>query len=245
MTTENHINLSEPLITVVTVVLDDEENLKKTIQSYISQTFEKKEYILIDGGSSFGTIEMIRRYISDIDLFISEHDQGIYDAMNKGITHAKGRWVIFMNAGDIFFDADVLKNSAKELSGDLVYGNHAIYKESVDDFNLIDVSYLSDVRNIPFCHQAVFTRKELLIKYPFDLIYMIAADYDQYQKIKSDGALIKHIPITIAKILDGGFSARSRNILIKEYFEIMKKTKPFYSYWIYYLRKLKYVLFGN
>ena len=109
----------KPLITVITVVYNGEAYLEKTILSVINQTYESVEYIIIDGGSTDGTIDIIKKYKSKINYWINEAYNGIYDAMNKGIKLATGDWINFMNAGDLFYNLSVLEMLHKNFSGDL------------------------------------------------------------------------------------------------------------------------------
>ena len=97
-----------PKISVITVVYNDKEGLEKTIQSVLSQTYGNVEYIVVDGRSTDGTVDVIKKYEQEIDIWVSEPDEGIYDAMNKGIKMASGEWLNFMNAGDVFYDENVL-----------------------------------------------------------------------------------------------------------------------------------------
>jgi glycosyltransferase involved in cell wall biosynthesis len=93
-----------PLISIITVVFNGEKNLEKTIQSVISQTYDNVEYIIIDGGSTDATVNIIREYEDKIDYWVSESDKGIYDGMNKGIKTITGDWVCFLNSGDRFYN---------------------------------------------------------------------------------------------------------------------------------------------
>lgn len=102
------------LITVITVVFNGNDSLEETIQSVINQTYDNVEYIVIDGGSTDGTLDIIKQHEGKIDRWLSEEDSGIYDAMNKGINLANGEWINFMNSGDVFHDNDVLLNFYKE-----------------------------------------------------------------------------------------------------------------------------------
>ena len=102
--------MNNPLITIVTVSFNAVTTIEKTILSVINQTYSNIEYIIIDGGSTDGTVEIIKKYENKISKWISEPDRGIYDAMNKGIKLAIGKWINFMNAGDCFTNNSVLEN---------------------------------------------------------------------------------------------------------------------------------------
>lgn len=107
--------MEEVKISVITVCYNAVDTLEKTIQSVLEQTYHNIEYIIIDGGSTDGTVEIIHRYVDYLAYWVSEPDRGIYDAMNKGIERATGEWVNFMNAGDYFYNYDVISNVFKVL----------------------------------------------------------------------------------------------------------------------------------
>ena len=119
-------------ITIITVVFNASEGIKKTLKSIFSQSYKNIEIIVIDGGSTDGTIDIISDYSQYIDYFISEQDYGIYDAMNKGIRVATGEWICFMNSGDIFYSKDTVSNIFLDLDQkkDIIIG------ECIVDFNL-------------------------------------------------------------------------------------------------------------
>lgn len=100
---------NNPLISVVTVSYNAVLTIEQTILSVINQTYPHIEYIIIDGGSTDGTVDIIKKYANRIAYWVSEPDKGIYDAMNKGIRTAKGEWINFMNAGDLFYSKDTLE----------------------------------------------------------------------------------------------------------------------------------------
>ncbi|WP_304201648.1 glycosyltransferase family 2 protein [Phocaeicola plebeius] len=103
-------NLKKTTITIVTVCYNAVSDIEQTILSVIKQTYQNFEYIVIDGGSKDGTVDIIKKYEDDIDYWVSEPDQGIYDAMNKAINIASGTWINFMNAGDVFYNENVLQD---------------------------------------------------------------------------------------------------------------------------------------
>ncbi|MDO4800912.1 MAG: glycosyltransferase [Prevotellaceae bacterium] len=113
-------------ISVITVVLNDAEHIRHTIESYLHQTLENKEYIVIDGGSTDGTLDIISEYAERIDFLCSEKDNGLYDAMNKGIKQCSGEWINILNSGDVFASDDALKeviDAVGDTDADIIYGD--------------------------------------------------------------------------------------------------------------------------
>jgi len=245
--TQGHFKQSlsnKPLITIITVVYNGEDYLEQTIQSVINQTYDNVEYIIIDGGSTDGTLGIVRKYEHAIDYWMSEYDTGIYDAMNKGIVLSLGNWTNFMNVGDVFFNENVLLKLRKSLFADIVYGNHSIYIDSLDEYEIINVEGYKGRRNIPFCHQAAFIKTKILKENLFNVGYKIAADFDQYLKLKAINVTEKHIDLIVVKYLDGGVSAVSRKELIQEYYNITKKYAPYSALAILFVRRVKFFLIG-
>ena len=106
---------NKPLVSIVTVVYNGENFLEETIKSVINQTYENIEYIIIDGGSTDGTVDIIKKYEDKINYWVSEKDAGIYDAMNKGIEAFKGDYINFLNAGDSYVNNEVLNRASVRL----------------------------------------------------------------------------------------------------------------------------------
>ena len=139
-------------ISVITVVYNDAANIRNTIESYFSQTWEEKEYIVIDGGSTDGTKDIIAEYADRIAFWCSEKDGGIYDAMNKGISHATGTWINFLNSGDNFAFNTSLEDTITAVDpnqADVIYTN-CISRSGVVETKIIVVFrslclYLSDL----------------------------------------------------------------------------------------------------
>lgn len=214
-----------PLVTVVTVVYNDAFHLEATIKSVLSQTYPNLEYIIIDGGSTDGTVEIIRKYKAKLAFWVSEKDEGIYDAMNKGIRAAKGAWINFMNSRDLFFDPDVINEifNYNQADYDVIYGNVLInYPNGF--LRLAKPRSLSALWQGMICsHQAVFGRSELLRKMPFDLKYKLAADFDLLYKLKQANHKFLYVDLTIAKASSDGVSDQARIRAIKEYYQIVRK----------------------
>ena len=119
-------------ISIVTINLNNLEGLKKTFQSVFSQDYTNFEYLIIDGDSKDGSVDLIRLNNKKISYWISEEDKGIYDAMNKAITQAKGDYILFLNSGDYFSGIDSLsKLVGTKIDADIVYGNIGMYKDTI------------------------------------------------------------------------------------------------------------------
>lgn len=211
------------LISIITVSYNAKESITNTILSVISQDYKQFEYIIIDGGSTDGTLDTIELYLPYFSYFISEPDKGIYDAMNKGVAVAKGEWVIFMNAGDCFVDNEVLSTiflSNVNKKADIIYGN-TIAKYPWGKC-LIKGNFFSkhDI-NLPFCHQSTFVRTSLMRSIPFDLSYRIAADYNFFYTLYKLGKSFKYIDISIALYDAIGFST---NKVLETYMEVCRSN---------------------
>lgn len=221
---------SNLLISVVTVSYNAASTIEQTILSIINQTYKNIEYIIIDGGSTDDTVNIIRKYADRIAYWVSEPDKGIYDAMNKGIDAATGEWVNYMNAGDVFIDNSVVSNLFQNSIADnygIVFGNTLFLKGDKQ----IVVRYGDDCPHkiMPSCHQSIFCRRSLLIKYPFDLKYKIAADYNFFYQLSKTDVGRKYVDIVVSAYdaLDG-ISSRNEWTTRKEMLKIENQTVLFY-----------------
>ena len=177
-------------ITVITVTFNAREALERTIQSVIRQDYSALEYIIIDGGSQDGSLELIKQYSPQLAHWTSEPDRGIYDAMNKGIACAQGEYCIFMNAGDTFTDEHVVSRVFSELhpAADVIYGDilkNGRLKKSLSPRNCHKMFY---------CHQSVFTRTDCLRRFPFDITHRYSADFKQAKQMFLSGLTFLHVP---------------------------------------------------
>lgn len=190
--------INSPLITIITVSYNVKNTIEQTILSVINQNFSDFEYIIIDGGSTDGTVEIIKQYEDKITLWVSERDEGIYDAMNKGVKLAKAKWINFMNAGDTFYDLNVFTSVFwEDRMSDVIYGDNMLCY----DWGKILLAP-DDLRNMnehmTFGHQTVFMIKELLVKYPFDCSFKIAADYNLFYTVYKANYVFEYVPICIS-----------------------------------------------
>jgi len=168
-------------VTIITINFNNKSGLQKTIESVKDQTFNDFEYIIIDGGSTDGSTDIIKQNGSTINYWVSEKDKGIYNAMNKGVMVAKGEYLLFLNSGDWFCNSHVIGDFAKDINGyDIVYGDQyghfpdgKISKETFPD--TLTFYYLGYLNSLP--HQASLIRRSILIEHGL---------YDEEMKMNAD-----------------------------------------------------------
>ncbi|WOK06281.1 glycosyltransferase family 2 protein [Imperialibacter roseus] len=173
-------------MSVITVVYNAGSLFRETLQSVAQQTHPDIEYVVIDGGSTDGTIELIEANLTNIDFFVSEKDKGIYDAMNKGIRASNGEWLIFLNAGDTFASADTVEKCMQALGEDteIVYGSAALNGPTIDrvlkpkQFNLGNLIFWG-TRTL--CHQSIFVNRSIVAEYDDSL--RLKGELDWYFKL--------------------------------------------------------------
>lgn len=236
---------------IITAVYNSEDFIEKTILSVLNQTYDNIEYIVIDGKSTDNTTEIIKKYADRIDYFISEPDNGVYDAMNKGIEAATGDYLYFLNSGDYFVDETIIyKINSKLATQDIniLTGNVIIYNNDsncISKHSNFDKKYL---RNHTICHQAMFSKRGLFAKYGvFDIKYKLKADHDWFMQVYDTNANIKYVDYNIAYFLDGGLSSSGSPLTAKEYFKIGKKhyssiSDKIFLYSRYYIYMLSWKL---
>ncbi|OIR09415.1 PGL/p-HBAD biosynthesis glycosyltransferase [mine drainage metagenome] len=187
-----------PLITVITVVFNGEKFLEETIKSVISQTYPNVEYIIIDGGSTDGTLEIIRKYEHAIDYWISEKDKGIYDAMNKGINLAAGSWINLMNGGDVLNGVDIFEHITTNDPQIEIYFSDTIFINQNKK-----VLSKSSVESKSFIHQSMIYRRDLHKQYGLYLNFpkVTISDYLFFSNVlkRENSKKIDH-PISIYRI---------------------------------------------
>lgn len=216
--------MNKPLVTIITVCFNAIDTIEQTILSVVNQTYPNLEYIIVDGASTDGTVDLIKKYQDKITLFISEPDAGVYDAMNKGILRSKGEWVNFMNSGDTFVDNNVIEkvftqnisNEVMVLYGDVIRCFPG-YGEIVQRFNNLKVGSIQYNIN----HQSTFTNGNLIRKIKYDLRYRIAADAKFFNEVYKRGGVFLYVPVLISNYeAANGISAKQLKARYKEYSEI-------------------------
>jgi glycosyltransferase involved in cell wall biosynthesis len=218
-------------LSVITINLNNKTGLSRTISSVLSQTYKDFEYIIIDGGSTDGSLEIINRYESVIDHWISEPDKGIYPAMNKGISIARGEYCFFLNSGDYIADDNVFeKIFSDDPKEDVIYGNlYVTINDKIKEraYGKVFLTF-SDVYSHTIKHQASFIRRDLFEKFGlYNENRKIVADWEFF--IKSIGlgkASYRFINEFIAYFDNNGISNRNRELAAKERADIIAKNIP-------------------
>lgn len=220
-----------PKFSVITVTYNAAAVLEDTIQSVITQTYHHVEYIIVDGGSTDGTLDIVAQYRDRIATIVSEPDKGLYDAMNKGMRLATGDYLCFLNAGDSFHEDDTLQSIAHSLTGsalpDVIYGQ----TELVDsEGHFVRMRRLSAPEHLDWksfkqgmlvCHQAFFAKRALAE--PYDLRYRFSADFDWCIRVMKRAQTLHNTHLTLIDYLEEGMTTRNRRASLRERFRIMVK----------------------
>lgn len=203
-----------PKVSIITVVYNAVDKIAGTIENVLAQDYANLEYLVIDGGSTDGTVEVIKRHRDRISYFVSEKDGGIYDAMNKGVKAATGDWIGVMNAGDHFSSNTVLSEifgGSPDYSGiDVVYGD-AVGTSPFRKVVMKGTENIDDLAVGPaYRHGASFVRRETHLKYLFDLGLRqrlgFALDYEQIHRMYKGGCRFRRVPVTVLEYEIGGVS---------------------------------------
>lgn len=235
-------------ITIITVCYNADKVIEKTIQSVQKQTYSNIEYIVIDGGSSDRTLDIIMKYEKCISNWISEPDKGVFDAMNKGLDRANGDYVIFMNAGDYFADADVIEKVCNYIfhnkGADVYHGD--VYKNTQSKNNVWKAVpfYLNKrkIKGMNICHQAIFTKLDTAKKYYFDISYKLTADYDMMMKIFKNGGIFKYMELNIAVYDTTGMSSINWKQTYFEEVHICGSNRSFLYYMLFIKKYISHAL---
>lgn len=217
---------AKPLITVITAVLNGERHLEQAIQSVIKQDYPHIEYIIIDGGSTDGTLDIIRKYEDRIDYWVSEPDSGIYDAMNKGIAVARGELIGLLNSDD-YYEPRALQAVAEAYvaapAAGIFYGNSYILQE---DMGLRYKSYghTRFWRGMGFPHQAMFVLRAVHGAIgTYDTAYRIVADYDFVLRALEGCIPLSYVDALLVSYRNTGLSGSNLYATLNEIRKISRK----------------------
>ena len=219
-------------VSIITVTYNAEKTIENSIKAVISQTYNDIEYLIIDGGSTDRTVSIIEKYKDKIAYFVSETDNGVYNAMNKGITASTGEILYFINANDYIFDENVIKETVeafKKTKVDMIFGNMSFIDDEGTEkerksYATADMFFLTQEC---ICHQGIFYRRKV-----FDICglynenYHLMADHDLNMKIIMNKKLkVGYFDRVVSKFTLGGLSnsAVTLTILNKEKEELLSK----------------------
>ncbi|MBD0404288.1 glycosyltransferase family 2 protein [Flammeovirga sp. EKP202] len=234
-------------ISVITISYNCENEIEDTIQSVIQQDYPNLEYIVVDGASKDKTPEIIEKYKESIHVAVSEKDKGIYDAMNKGAQLASGDWVIYMNAGDIFYEDSTISQMFAQLQPaiQLLYGNHEVVYEHLTKIKKA-VGPNQLWKGMVCSHQALFVKRDLLIQFPFEWEkWNISADFHFIFNRWYEGAPFQHVDIFVAKFAAGGLSDLGSIDSKMETWKIVKEKMDTPEVDEYYTSLIKYEKYVN
>jgi len=222
------MTIAKPKISIITIVYNNVRDIRYTLESVAQQTYPNIEYLVIDGNSNDGTLDVIQEYKDHITVLVSEKDKGIYDAMNKGLRLATGDYVLFLNSGDELYAPDTLEkvfNSGED--ADIYYGETKLVNEDreilgdrrhkcPDTFDWKSFKYGMNV-----CHQAIYVKRE--IAEPYDMQYKLSSDIDWVIRAAKKAKKTVNVKDYVAKYLVGGMSQQRHKQSLKERYEIFKK----------------------
>lgn len=216
-------------ISVITVTYNARRWLERTLKSVIAQATDAVELLIIDGGSTDGTLELIGKYEDKIDYWISEPDKGLYDAMNKGLRQATGDYVWFINAGDTIAASTTVRLLLDQLKGkelpDVIYGETGICDESGRSIGTRrlkapeQLNWKSFKWGMLVCHQSFLAKRAGVPLY--DLQYKLAADYDWCIRCLKQAKSVHNSHLVLSEFLEGGVSSLRRREGLKERYRIM------------------------
>lgn len=206
-------------LTIVTINYNNREGLERTLRSVTAQLTADTEYVVIDGGSTDGSVELIQQYAKHIAYWVSEPDKGIYNAMNKAIKVAKGEYINFMNSGDTFYSAEVLPRVVPLLNGkDFYIGDE---KREVNGKTKIITApnriHFASIAHRAMKHQASFIRTQLLKNRPYSEKYKIVSDWEQmFYEFVVNNASYEHLPFIVSEFDMSGVSSNVDNYCLQQ-----------------------------
>lgn len=216
-------------ISVITIVYNDVKHIEGTILSVVNQTYPDLEYIIIDGGSKDGTVDIIKKYSGKLSYWVSEKDKGIYDAMNKGLRVATGDFVWFINSGDKIHEANTIEKfiGTIDKETDVVYGETVLINDSGDILGMRrkkapeNLTWRSFFTGMMVCHQSVLVRREIAPVY--NEKYRLSADFEWVLVSLKKARKIVNTYQILSRYLEEGATTQNHKASLKERFDIMKR----------------------
>ena len=222
----------QPRFSIITITYNAASVIEPTLQSVLSQTYRNYEYLLIDGGSKDNTVAKAKASGIEFAHIVSEPDNGLYDAMNKGMALATGDYLCFLNAGDAFYAPDTLQTiantaMAEETLPDVLYGETAEVDESRNFVRMRrlqtpkELTWRSFKDGMMVCHQAFYAKRTIAPMY--DLQYRLSADGDWCIRVMKQAKKLVNVNATVVNYLQNGLSLQHHRASLKERFWIMSK----------------------
>jgi len=239
----------EPLVSIVTVVFNGVNTIERTIESVIGQSYKNIEYIVIDGGSTDGTLAIIDRYKASIATLVTEKDKGIADAMNKGIALANGQLIGLINADD-WFETDAVQKVAAfsaNYPGAIIHGDMRVYSDSVTYYLQKAPAIPNLNKGMELNHPSVFVPRAIYQKHgTFNTQYRIVFDWELMLRFKLTGINFKQINEVLSNFSVGGVSTQRAKELVSEMHQIRNKYKVYRLIDKYYvINKFRLLIFGS
>ena len=206
-------------LSIITINYNNREGLQRTIDSVLAQTWKDFEWIVIDGGSTDGSRELIEQYHKHFAYWCSEPDKGVYNAMNKGIARAKGEYLNFMNSGDTFYEEETLKKVFnKSRNADVLYGDcMQVFGNRTELSRYPQCMELYALYGRPICHQTMMIRSQLLKDSGYDESYRICADYKHSLEMAMRGATFEHVGTVVCRYDMSGISSQRTEAFDREW----------------------------
>lgn len=212
---------------IITINYNNKEGLRKTFESVINQSYKDFEYIVIDGGSTDGSREVIEEYVDHIDYWVSEPDKGIYNAMNKGIKVAHGDYLNFMNSGDCLYDKNVLYNTLPYLQTDIIMGRSLDENFHVRPYHIKKELTMIQLYANTIDHQASFISRVLFNNTLYDENYKIVSDWKFFiEKTIFQNCSFSIMPVLVAIGQSGGISEIQKGLNDDERLDVLSKMFP-------------------
>ena len=218
-------------LSVITVTYNAELTLERTLKSVREQSYSDIEHVLVDGRSKDKTMDLILQYENDEMIWLSEPDNGLYDAMNKAAAMASGNYLCFLNAGDTFFDAQTVEKMMRSFDEDsfpdILYGQTAIVDDSGKFLHMRrlkapeKLTWKSFKQGMLVCHQAFIVKRALFE--PYDLLYRFSSDFDWCIRLMKKSNQRHNTHLTLINYLNEGMTTANRNASLKERYQIMTK----------------------
>lgn len=222
-------------LSIITINYNNRDGLRKTIESVVNQTWQDFEYIIIDGGSTDGSVEVIKEFADHIDYWVSEPDKGIYNAMNKGIAVANGEYCQFLNSGDTLSDTNVAKCIVSVLDGKAIYFARTRFMDTFETITIPQQITMRTLYKRSLPHPSSYIQRQLLLKFPYDETLRIVSDWKFWiQAIILENCSYDILDLIAVDFDTNGISAKQKNIALTERDVVLKQLLPHRVYIDYF-----------